>query len=56
MARDHTPYEYGDADTDGGLDDGDPPKEHESGVDTVIVDGDAMTYRSYEKRRGGETQ
>lgn len=45
MVNDHTPYEYGDADTKA-IDDG-PPPESSHGTDTVIVDGSAMSYRWY---------
>lgn len=42
-----SPYEFGDTTTDGGLGSDDPPDGCEEGADAVIVDGDAMTYRSY---------
>ena len=47
MERD-SPYEFGDATTDGGLVDG-PPEGQEHGTDMVVVDGDLMSYRSYER-------
>ena len=37
MAEDHTPYDYGDAETEAIGDD--PPQEQQHGLDTVIVDG-----------------
>lgn len=46
------PYEYGDMTTNGGLDD-DAPDGCENGADAVIVDGDAMSYRSYRKNGEG---
>lgn len=48
MARSTTPYEYGDIDLEA-IGDG-PPQEHRHGTDTVIVEGSAMSYRSYVKR------
>jgi hypothetical protein len=45
MMEDHTPYDYGAAETEA-LDE-DPPHERQHGVDTVIVDGSVMSYRSY---------
>jgi hypothetical protein len=42
------PYEYGDMTTDGGLAGDSPPEGCENGGDAVIVDGDAMSYRSYQ--------
>jgi hypothetical protein len=45
MVEDHTPYDYGDAETEAIGDD--PPHEQQHGLDTVIVDGSVMTYRSY---------
>lgn len=44
--EDDSPYEFGDAPTDGGLGDG-PPEGQEHGSDMVVVDGDLMTYRRY---------
>jgi len=49
MVKHSTPYEFGDAATDGGLAaPGAAPDEDA----TVIVDGAAMTFRDY-RRRGG---
>ncbi len=45
MVEDHTPYDYGDAETEAVGDD--PPHERQHGLDTVIVDGSAMSYRRY---------
>lgn len=45
MVKHHTPYEYGDAETEPLGDD--PPHERQHGMDTVIVDGSVMSYRSY---------
>lgn len=45
MRSDHTPYDYGDAETEPLGED--PPHELQHGLDTVIVDGSAMSYRSY---------
>lgn len=45
MEPNHTPYDYGDADTEAIGDD--PHHERQHGLDTVIVDGAAMSYRSY---------
>ena len=45
MAEDHTPYDYGDAETEAVGDDPPPEQQHE--LDTVIVDGSVMRYRSY---------
>lgn len=45
MRSDHTPYDYGDAETEALGED--PPHERQHGMDTVIVDGSAMSYRSY---------
>jgi hypothetical protein len=47
MRPNHTPYDYGDAETEAIGDD--PPHEQQHGLDTVIVDGSAMSYRSYTK-------
>lgn len=45
MPGSHTPYDYGDAETEavGEV----PPQERQHGLDTVIVDGSVMSYRSY---------
>lgn len=51
MELNDNPYEYGDTTTDGGLGSDDIPDGCENGGDAVIVDGDAMSYRSY-KRHG----
>lgn len=51
MRNDHTPYDYGDAETEAVGED--PPREVENGTDTVIVDGAVMSYRSY-ARNGDE--
>ncbi|WP_299236805.1 hypothetical protein [Natronomonas sp.] len=48
MVQSHTPYEYGDADLEA-ISEG-PPHERQHGTDTVIVEGSAMSYRSYVKR------
>lgn len=45
MFDDHTPYDYGDAETEA-VGEG-PAHERQHGMDTVIVDGSAMSYRSY---------
>ncbi|MES3517201.1 MAG: hypothetical protein PPP58_06005 [Natronomonas sp.] len=45
MRDDHTPYDYGDAETEA-IGDG-PRHERQHGADTVIVDGAAMSYRQY---------
>lgn len=45
MRSDHTPYDYGDAETEALGED--LPHEQRHGTDTVIVDGSAMSYRSY---------
>ena len=45
MRPNHTPYDYGDAETEALGED--PPHERQHGLDTVIVDGSAMSYRSY---------
>jgi hypothetical protein len=47
--QEDSPYEYGDITTDGGLGDDEPPEGCENGTDAVIVDGDAMTFRNYQK-------
>ncbi|WP_435194450.1 hypothetical protein [Natronomonas sp. EA1] len=54
MVERNSPYEYGDITTDGGLGSDDPPEDHEDGTDTVIVDGSAMSYRSYCRHTGDE--
>lgn len=46
MEYDDNPYEFGDATTDGGLDK-ETPEGCENGGDAVIVDGEAVSYRSY---------
>jgi hypothetical protein len=45
MVQNHTPYDYGEAETDAIGDD--PTHEQQHGADTVIVDGSVMSYRSY---------
>lgn len=45
MVNEHTPYDYGDAETEAVGED--PVHERQHGLDTVIVDGSAMSYRSY---------
>lgn len=50
MVEHGTPYEFGDTSTDGGLDE-DAPDGCEEGTDLVVVDGDAMSFRSYLKTR-----
>lgn len=45
MVEDHTPYDYGDAETEAVGDDPDHERQH--GLDTVIVDGAVMSYRRY---------
>lgn len=50
MTRQDDPYEYGDITTDGGLGDDDPPQGAAEGTDTVIVDGEAVTYRRYRRQ------
>ncbi|CAI49477.1 uncharacterized protein NP_2772A [Natronomonas pharaonis DSM 2160] len=45
MVENHTPYEYGDADIAAIGEE--PPHERQHGSDMVIVDGAAMSYRSY---------
>ena len=47
------PYEYGDASTDGGLGDDDAPEGCENGGDPVIVDGETVSYRSYQRHETG---
>lgn len=49
MVRDDSPYEFGDITIDGGLGEDEPPEGCENGTDAVIVDGDAMTFRTYRK-------
>jgi hypothetical protein len=44
-----TPYEFGGAETDGGLAESGSDPDEEA---TVIVDGAAMSFREY-RRRGG---
>ena len=51
MEYDDNPYEFGDATTDGGLD-SETPDGCENGGDSVIVDGEAVSYRSYESNGG----
>ena len=46
MVEHTTPYQYGDERGDGGLD-AEPESDH--GTETVIVDGSAMSYRSYQR-------
>jgi hypothetical protein len=53
MSRHTTPYVFGDERGDGGLE-AEPESEH--GTETVIVDGDAMSYRSYKAHEGAETE
>ena len=50
MAEHTNPYVFGDERGDGGLE-VEPASDH--GTETVIVDGDAMSYRSY-RNDGGE--
>ena len=45
MADEHTPCAYGEAETEWVGDD--PAHERQHGLDTVIVDGSAMSYRRY---------
>ena len=45
MVETYTPYTYGDADIEAVGED--PPHEQQHGTDMVIVDGSAMSYRSY---------
>jgi len=45
MEDTYTPYEYGEIDVEAVGED--PPHERQHGTDTVIVDGSAMSYRSY---------
>lgn len=49
MELNDNPYEYGDTTTDGGLGSDDIPDGCKNGGDAVIVDGDAMSYRSYKR-------
>jgi hypothetical protein len=49
MSKHTTPYDFGGAETDGGLTDPDPSPDEAT---TVIVDGATMTFRAY-RRRGG---
>ncbi|WP_254822643.1 hypothetical protein [Haloglomus halophilum] len=51
MAEHSNPYVFGDEAGDGGLE-VDPESDH--GTETVIVDGDAMSYRSYQKHEEAE--
>lgn len=51
MVEHDTPYEFGDITIDGGLED-EVPNGCENGTDVVVVDGDAMSFRSY-LRSGG---
>ncbi|MFB6118692.1 hypothetical protein [Halosegnis sp.] len=46
MVAEENPYEFGDASTDIGLDE-EVPEGCEHGSDAVIVDGKAVSYRSY---------
>lgn len=46
MSEHTTPYVFGDERGDGGLE---AELESEHGTETVIVDGDAMSYRSYQR-------
>lgn len=50
MVYNDSPYEFGDITTDGGLGDEEHPEGCENGTDAVIVDGDAMSFRSYKSR------
>ncbi|MDZ7745614.1 MAG: hypothetical protein U5K28_03475 [Halobacteriales archaeon] len=52
MEMTDNPYEYGDEQMDSGLE-GAAPEGCENGGDAVIVDGDAISYRSYQARNGG---
>lgn len=52
MRSDHTPYDYGDAETEALGED--PPHERQHGMDTVIVDGSVMSYRSYTREEAEE--
>lgn len=47
MVEHDVPYEFGDVTTDGGLGGDEPPAGHENGSDTVIVNGEARSFRSY---------
>ena len=49
MSSHDIPYDFGGAETDGGLTDTDGGTDEDT---TVIVDGSAMTFRDY-RRRGG---
>jgi len=51
MTEHTNPYVFGDETGDGGLE-VDPESDH--GTETVIVDGDAMSYRSYQKHDEAE--
>jgi hypothetical protein len=53
MSRHTTPYVFGDERGDGGLE-AEPESEH--GTETVIVDGDAMSYRSYKAHEGAGSE
>ncbi len=44
MSESHTPYDYGDAETEAV---GESPGDRQHGLDTVIVDGSVMSYRNY---------
>jgi hypothetical protein len=50
MTRRDTPYVFDEVDDDA---DDDPVDPHEVDRETVILDGEAMTYRSYQRRRTG---
>jgi hypothetical protein len=52
MEMTDNPYEYGDEQMDGGLE-GRTPEGCENGGDAVIVDGESVSYRSYQARNGG---
>jgi len=52
MESTENPYEYGDETADSGLDDV-TPDGCKNGGDAVIVEGDAVSYRSYQARNGG---
>jgi len=47
MVQHDIPYEYGDADLEAVGED--PPHERQHGAEMVIVEGSAMSYRSYTK-------
>lgn len=51
MTEHTTPYVFGDEAADGGMD---VELESEHGTETVIVDGDAMSYRSYQRHEEAE--